>query len=398
LTLFASTEAVAAGAQAVAKTSPASPKVARACPVTSKPGIVFCMALLRTDIKPVMAAAIGGNAPKDYGFSPSQLKKAYDLPASTSVAGEGVAIVDAYNDPNAVSDNVTYRSSFGLPACVSSTGAGCLTVLNQEAQASPLPAEAPAGSDWPLEESLDVDMVSAICPECHIYLLEAVTGALGNVGTAVNSAVKDLHVHFVSNSYGTKVRSTDPTYDTEYYDHPGVAVVASAGDAGYGVGYPAASQYVTSVGGTTLEKAAGTTRGWTETVWGGTGSGCAHYEPKPTWQTDTGCKKRTDNDVAAVGDPGTGVAVYDTFRVGGWVEVGGTSVSAPIITSVYALAGAPAKGTYPSSYPYADPGDLYDITTGNNGTCNKTYLCNAGPGYDGPSGLGTPDGIGAFTS
>ncbi len=306
-----------------------------------------------------------------------------------------MAVVDAFDDPDAVSDLATYRSAWGLPACVPSTGAGCLTKVNQNGQTSPLPS--PSGSTgWATEESLDVDMVSAICPNCHIYLVEATGPGHVRLGTAVNSAVKVLHVKYVSNSYGSPQKTNDLGDDTSYYDHPGVAIVASAGDSGYGPSYPAASRYVTAAGGTSLVKATGTKRGWTETVWNGTGSGCTKYEAKPSWQTDTGCSMRTDNDVAADASPGTGVAIYDTYDHSGWLEVGGTSVSSPIIASVYALAGKPAKGTYPSSYPYAHTSDLYDVTSGSNGTCTPAYLCTGEVGYDGPTGWGTPDGIGAF--
>jgi subtilase family serine protease len=269
--------------------------------------------------------------------------------------------------------------------------------VNQNGAASPLPA--PSGSTgWATEESLDVDMVSAICPKCHIYLVEATGPSTANLGTGVDSAVKVLKVKFVSNSYGGKDTAKDATYDTRYYKHPGVAVTASAGDSGYLVSYPAASQFVTAVGGTDLTKATKTTRGWTETVWSGSGSGCSKYEAKPSWQTDKGCSKRTDNDVAADADPGTGVAIYDTYDQGGWLQVGGTSVASPIIASVFALAGKPAKGTYPSSYPYAHTSDLNDVTSGNNGTCTPAYLCTGEVGYDGPTGWGTPNGLGAFTS
>jgi subtilase family serine protease len=217
----------------------------------------------------------------------------------------------------------------------------------------------------------------------------------------VNSGAKVAK--FESNSYGESETSTEQTSDTKYYKHAGKAIVASAGDSGYGVSYPAASQYVTSVGGTTLTKASGTTRGYTETVWGsagggeGTGSGCSAFEAKPTWQTDTGCSKRTDNDVSADANPNTGAAIYDSYSQGGWLEVGGTSESSPIIASVFALAGTPTAGTYPSSYPYAHTSDLYDVTSGANGSCSPAYLCHAETGYDGPTGLGTPNGVGAFT-
>jgi hypothetical protein len=237
-------------------------------------------------------------------------------------------------------------------------------------------------------------MVSAICPLCHILLVEANSASYADLGTAVNSAVA-LGALFVSNSYGGGDSSSDSTYDADYYNHPGVAITASAGDDGYGVEYPAASQYVTAVGGTSLTTASNS-RGWSETVWSGSGSGCSAYEAKPSWQTDSGCSHRTDNDVAADANPGTGAAVYDSYDQGGWVEVGGTSEAAAIIAATYALAGRAASGAYPAEFLYDHPGDLNDITSGDDGTCSVSYLCTARTGYDGPTGLGTPDGTGAF--
>jgi subtilase family serine protease len=354
-----------------------------------------CMVLIRTDVKPRTAAEVG-NVPTGYGLGPSSLQSAYNLPSSTHGSGETVAVVDAFNDPDAVSDVATYRSSWGLPACNTSTEAGCLTVVNQNGAASPLPSNS-GTTGWATEESLDVDMVSAICPACHIYLVEANSASLVNLGTAVNSAISVDHAEFVSNSYGGKQSTKDSTYDTKYYEHKGVAVTASAGDSGYGVSYPALSRFVTSVGGTSL-KTASNSRGWTETVWSGSGSGCSRNEKKPTWQHDSGCSKRTDNDVAADANPNTGVAIYDTYDQGGWLGVGGTSVSSPIIASVFALAGTPAAGTWPTSYIYAHTSDLYDVTSGKNGTCSPAYLCHGEVGYDGPTGWGTPNGLGAFTS
>jgi hypothetical protein len=302
-----------------------------------------------------------------------------------------VAIVDAYNDPTAAADLAAYRSAAGLPAC----GAGCFSKVNQNGQASPLPAAA-GSTGWDVEEALDLDMVSAICPLCHLILVEASSPTAQNLGTAVNSAVS-LGARFVSNSYGGSESSSDPSFDTSYYNHPGVAVTASAGDSGFGVEYPAASRYVTAVGGTSLSAAANS-RGWSETVWNGTGSGCSADDAKPSWQTDTGCSRRTSNDVAAVADPNTGVAVYNTYSQGGWLEVGGTSASSPIIAATYALAGTPAAGSYPSSYPYQRPASLWDVTAGSDGSCSPAYLCTGEAGYDGPTGLGTPHGTAAFTT
>ncbi len=391
--------ALLAGSAAAAAASPAGPHpapgVRRACAITTRPGQMSCLALVRTDIRPRSQSAFGRNAPSGYGYGPSALRSAYKLPSATAGAGQTVAVVDAYNNPKAVANLATYRKAWGEPACDTSTGAGCLSVVNQNGQASPLPKNA-GSTGWATEESLDVDMVSAICPNCHVILVEADTPSQVNLGTGVNSAIA-LGAGYVSNSYGGKQSPSDPSNDAKYYQHPGVVITASAGDNGYGVIYPAASQYVTSVGGTSLYHFKSGRRAWTEYAWDGTGSGCARYEAKPSWQTDKGCTRRTDNDVAAVADPFTGVAVYDTYDGFGWTEVGGTSASSPIIASVYALAGPPAAGTYPSSYPYAHTGDLYDITTGINGACKKVYLCEAGKGYDGPTGWGTPDGTGAFT-
>ena len=373
---------------------------ARACPVARR-GKMACMVLIRTNVTHVSQRSLGkaspAAAPTGDGYGPSNLQSAYALPSSTAGSGQTVAVVDAYNDPDAASDLATYRSDWGLPAC----GSGCFSVVNQNGQASPLPSNA-GSTGWDVEESLDIDMVSAICPLCHIILVEASSPSDANLGTAVNSAVA-LGADYVSNSYGGSESSSDSTYDTEYYQHPGVAVTASAGDDGYGVSYPAASQYVTSVGGTSLTTASNS-RGWSETVWGsssggeGTGSGCSADDAKPSWQTDSGCSKRTDNDVAAVADPNTGVAVYDSYSEGGWLEVGGTSASSPIIASVFALAGTPAAGTYPSSYIYSHTSNLFDVTSGADGSCSPAYLCTAQAGYDGPTGWGTPDGVTAFTS
>ena len=375
----------------------------QACPAAPV-GYSSCNALIRTDVTPQLAhtAANGAVQPSATvsGYGPTQLQSAYNLASAAAANGGGqtVAVVDAFDDPNAASDLAVYRSQYGLPAC----GTGCFSKVNENGQTSPLPSPAPSSDDWTGEESLDVDMVSAICPNCHIILVEASSESNDDLGTAVNAAVS-LGAKFVSNSYGGSEASNDSTYDSEYYDHPGVAVTASSGDSGYGVEYPAASQYVTAVGGTSLSTASNT-RGWTESVWDtssseGAGSGCSADDPKPTWQTDTGCSKRTVADVSAVADPATGVAVYDTYNGnGGWNVYGGTSVASPLIASVYALAGTPAAGTTPASYLYAHTSSLYDVTSGKTATCSPAYLCTAEVGYDGPTGLGTPDGITAFSN
>jgi subtilase family serine protease len=334
-------------------------------------------------------------------YDPAYLESAYNVASAAAASGGGVgqivAIVDAYDDPNVASDLAYYRSYFGLPACSAGTVApsstGC--VFEKASQTgSTSTSSLPAGnSSWGTEISLDVEMVSAICPKCQILLVEANTNAMSNLGSAVNEAVS-LGANVVSNSYGAGEYSTETSDSLSYFNHPGVAVVASAGDNGYGVEFPAASPGVTAVGGTSLQQATNTgTRNGSETVWSGSGSGCSAYEPKPSWQTDASCGTRMVADISAEADPNTGVWTYDTYGTSGWGVYGGTSVAAPIIASFYALAGNALGSTAtPASYAYAAPSSLYDVTTGSDGTCSPAYFCTAGVGYDGPTGLGTPGG------
>jgi hypothetical protein len=336
------------------------------------------------------------------GYGPADIQSAYSLAGKTS-GGKTVAIVDAYDDPNAEQDLAVYRQHYGLPACT--TANGCFKKVNENGATSPLPT---ADYGWGLEISLDLDMVSATCPDCHILLTEANGATDADLYKAVDSAAATPGVVAISNSYGGAETSTQ-TADDAHFNHPGIAITASSGDDGYGASYPAASRYVTAVGGTSLSKASNA-RGWTETAWSGAGSGCSAYDAKPTWQTDSGCAKRTVADVSAVADPNTGVAVYDTANqcgtssycdylislgviqgADGYVQVGGTSASSPIIASVYALGGHSS-----ASWTYAHTGSLNDVTSGSNGSCSGSYLCTAGTGYDGPTGLGTPNGTGAF--
>jgi hypothetical protein len=392
-------------AHAATVSSPAEHPAAKSSAATVQPvcapakkGQFTCFALRRTDVASAKGV-LPSTAPAGYG--PGDLASAYNLP-SNGGAGATVALVDANDDPDAEADLAVYRAQFGLPACT--TANGCFRKVDETGGT----AYPPADASWSGEISLDLDMVSAVAPAAHILLVEANTANFTDLGAAVDEAVA-LGAGYVSNSYGTSYTSTpgsgeDPSETTAmdpYYNHPGVAVVASTGDSAYGVAYPAASQYVTSVGGTSLVKDS-STRGWSESVWnnsyGGGGSGCSVYEPKPSFQTDSGCANRTVADVSADADPVTGVSVYDSYQASGWQVYGGTSAASPIIASVYADAGAPAAGTYPNSYPYASPSSLNDVTSGSNGTCTPTYLCTAGAGYDGPTGLGTPDGTAAFTS
>jgi subtilase family serine protease len=339
-------------------------------------GHVRCFSLVKGDASPF------ASGPSGYG--PADLQSAYALPSATAGAGQTVAIVDAFDDPTAEQDLAQYRSFYGLPPCTSASG--CFRKVNQSGGTLPMP---PPSADWSLEISLDLDMVSAVCPNCKILLVEANTNLNTDLYTAVDTAAR-LGANAISNSYGGGESSSETSSDT-HFNHPGVAITASSGDSGYGVSYPAASRYLTAVGGTSLTRGGGT-RGWSESAWSGAGSGCSAYEAKPSWQTDTGCSRRTVADVSAVADPNTGVAV---LYAGLWWTVGGTSASSPIIASVYALAGN-ASSVNAGSYPYSHTSGLFDVTSGSNGTCSPSYLCHGAAGYDGPTGLGTPNGVSGF--
>jgi Putative Ig domain/Ricin-type beta-trefoil lectin domain/Subtilase family len=393
----------AAGARFVAVPRVAAPirGVRQVCPTPTRPGQMACMALVRTRAGGAIAAFSG---PPSGAYSPAVLREAYGLStaaAQTPPAAETVAVVDAYADSSAAADLAVYRSHYGLRACT--TASGCLRIVGQAGGGAPH-AQDPSGA-WEAEQSLDLDMVSAICPECSILLVEANSDDISNLATAEQYATS--HANAVSNSWGSGAEFTgERAYDPDFY-RPGVAITAAAGDSGYGTQYPAASPFVTAVGGTSLRGATAASPG-TQTAWSGTGAGCSALEPRPSWQTaPAGCENRTETDVSADADPFPGVAVYDSFS-GGWITLGGTSVAAPIIASTYALADITASiadhrahaglvpGTFPAAYPYSR-GGLADVVSGADGRCTPRYLCTAGPGYDGPTGLGTPAGTAGFT-
>ncbi|MYV92021.1 hypothetical protein GT350_17565, partial [Streptomyces sp. SID1034] len=191
-------------------------------------GTMHCLALERTDVK--QHRGITAEAAPT-GFGPADLQKAYNLPADGG-SGQTVAIVDAQDDPNAEQDLATYRSQYGLPACT--TANGCFKKVDQNGGTNYPTAD----SGWAGEISLDVDMVSAVCPQCHILLVEANSANMDDLGAAVNRAVT-MGAKFVSNSYGGSEDASDTTADSQYFNHPGVAITVSSGDSGYGVEYPA---------------------------------------------------------------------------------------------------------------------------------------------------------------
>jgi streptogramin lyase len=347
---------------------------------------------LEADAGTEVSPALYGNG-FEGGYSPENLRSAYDLPSTSAGYGQTIAVVDAYDDPNAESDLAVYRREYGIPECKASSG--CFHKVNQTGGTSyPAPSKS-----WAKEISLDLDMVSAICPNCHILLVEATENTDSDFAAAENEAAT-LGATEISNSFGGNELS-EPDEDVEAYDHAGIPIAAAGGDDGYGVSSPASNPNVIAVGGTALTPATNA-RGWEETVWyhldeegvyTGTGSGCS-LEAKPAWQKDTGCADRTTNDVAAVADENTPVSAYDSYETADpWRLPGGTSVATPIVAAAMALANA-----YTRSLPGAEAlydeaaqkgtGALDDVVSGSNGSCGN-YLCTAGVGYDGPTGLGS---------
>jgi hypothetical protein len=404
LSLPAIASAASHAPRPAAQTRPALPPGQRYACGAVPIGRMACMAIIKTAAGTGFAA-LAGTPSMQAALTPGDLRRAYKLTKASLNSGKGrvVAIVDAFNNPKLEADLKVYRSHFHLPPCTRANG--CLRILNQRGKGSPLPR---ANAGWGLEESLDLDMVSAICPRCHITLIEATNSMDTDLGIAENRAIA-RGARYVTNSWGNLEFGAEKSF-THFFNHPGHVIDFAAGDLGYGPTFPAALQYVTSVGGTSLRRTA-TKRGWTESVWGtrnnsprdGTNSGCSAFLPKPSWQrVDVGftgaCIRRTENDVSAVANPNTGVLVYDTYRFPGPIEVGGTSAAAPIITAIYAIAGAPVRNTYPAEYMYLKSSHLFDVTSGVNGICpGQAYLCHGLPGFDGPTGLGTPNGTAAFT-
>jgi subtilase family serine protease len=348
----------------------------KACPTFEGTQSARCFAHIVTDGRGnILMSNVARNA-TPAGYSPAQLRAAYVITGSGSSATT-VAIVDAYGYPNAASDLATYRAQFGLPAAN-------LRIVNQSG-GNRLPK---TNVGWDQEQALDLDMVSSMCPNCSILLVQASSASYANLGTAVNTAVS-MGAKVISNSYGGGENNTTGIEST-YYNHPGVAVTASSGDSGYGVQFPAASPHVIAVGGTSLNL------NGTETVWSGAGSGCSAVYGKPTWQHDPLCTTRMEADVSAVADPNTGVAVYGPGSGGrsGWLVFGGTSVAAPLIGGIF---GEKGNAVSYSSGIYAAPSSAFhDITSGSNGSCGGTYFCTGVAGYDGPTGRGTPNGDTAF--
>jgi subtilase family serine protease len=343
----------------------------------------------------------GAQAKAPYG--PAQFLGAYNLTGRANSGPPIIAIVDAFDHPTISEDLAVYSNQYGLPPLpdcprrgITSSAVPCFQKVDQKGgQHYPKP-----NSGWALEIDLDVQIAHAICQNCSILLVEADDNSYANMMAAENFAVTS-GAAVVSNSWSSGEFSAE-TFLDPYFAYQGVAVLFASGDSGYGPQYPAASQYATAVGGTTLLLNPDNSYK-SEAAWVGAGSGCSLYEAKPPWQPDTGCPNRTIADVAAVADPATGAAVYSSqFRsTPGWFQVGGTSLATPLVAAIYALSGNLPPNVWGSELPYMNPLSLHDVTSGSNGSCGALldttyYLCHGVTGYDGPTGLGTPNGTGAF--
>ncbi|MGB8215420.1 MAG: hypothetical protein WCE68_17860 [Anaerolineales bacterium] len=361
------------------------------CPHTNKAGTAYCDAEVVTD------ATGNGISSMDLlpgGYGPWEFRGAYGVSGITSTT-RTVAIVDAYDDPTVLSDLNTYSTHFGIPTmneCPVSSGTAASPCF-QEVDENGGTNFPPPDNDWDGEISLDVQVVHAMCQNCNILLVEAASDEDYDLIEVADQTAVSMGANVVSNSWGEYDFDGETSYDS-YFNHPGVPFVFSSGDTGDEVEYPAASPNVTAVGGTSLYVNSDDTYN-SETAWSGAGSGCSAYESKPGFQHDPGCPTRTVADVSADADPDTGALIYINDYP---YQYGGTSLAAPLIASIYALAGG-VGSTLGNSLPYAnvDYGvNMHDVTSGSNGSCGS-YLCTAGAGYDGPTGLGTPLGLAAFT-
>ncbi len=314
------------------------------------------------------------------GYGPPQFHAVYGVP-NVSPKPVTIAVVAAYHDPTIASDMRAYDAAYKLPDPPK------FQQLSQRG-GSDFPS---MDAGWALEESMDIETTHQMCQNCPLLLVEADTASTSNLMAAIDMAVaKGATV--ISNSWGGTELSSDVRVNN-HLQHASVTIVASAGDEGYGVEFPAASPAVVAAGGSTLQLSSTGSR-LSETAWASGGSGCSRVEAKPAWQHDKSCSGRTVSDIAADADPSTGAAIYDSTRYqgrNGWFVLGGTSLAAPLIAGMYGLAGS---GGGPSGL-YRHASSFYDITSGRNGSC-KTYLCAGGIGYDGPTGLGSPIGLTAF--
>jgi subtilase family serine protease len=370
---------------------------------TPAPKTVGCRARVATDANGIPLNTLGRNG--NVGYGPADFHALYNLPTSAP-SSQTIGIVDAFIDPNIEQDLATYDAKFGLAPCTQANG--CLKIHQVCHTTSSASRKHPSitttcnpfiAGGWTLEDSLDVEVTHGICQTCTILFVEAYDNTFGSLSEAESYAALN-GVSAISNSWGAGEFSGETNFDSAW-NHPGIATVFASGDTGDTVLYPSASPDVVAVGGTTVKASR-------ETAWAGGGSGCSLFEPANAWQTSlpnwgaTGCgTHRATADVSADAGGASAAAVYDSISwngvSSGWAGVYGTSLAAPIIASTFALAGGTAGAANASQIPYVqfNSTNSHDITSGSNGSCG-TIMCNAGLGYDGPTGLGTPNGVGGF--
>ena len=318
------------------------------------------------------------------GWGAQDLQSAYHIDPATQIPAT-IAIVDAYGYPSIESDLAIYRQQFGLPPCTRASG--CLRVVNQRGQTSPLPPNPTPDYDWTMETALDLQIASAACPGCRLLVVQADDNSHDAMYTALFQAMA-MRPAVVSNSWGAPEADVNvPLIENTFAQYPGIGVFAATGDSGYqggGAGpiYPSTSRRVIAVGGTVLSRAANA-RGWSEAAWAMAGSSCSDAIARLPTQATAACPRRAASDLSAVaGAPG--IAVYNTHQ-GGWIAMQGTSAAAPLVAALFAARGL---GNVLPEYIPALAGALHDITAGATGSC---ALCKAAPGWDGPTGYGTPD-------
>jgi subtilase family serine protease len=365
--------------------------------VVGKPA---CMVLVSDKVKTPCSPS------SSCGWTPSQLQTAYKLtPSLKKGSGTIVAVIEVGDEATASTDLATYRTENGL-------GTAKFFKYNEEGQQSNYPAPCQNYTGWCLETDLDIEMVSASCPKCTIYLMESGgDSSISDIEQTEAEAVT-LGAKILSNSWACEEDwdCRDPNFPN-YFDTPGIAYLASTGDHGYNtIGGPSDLQTVIGVGGTQLALSGSK---YSETIWNDASAGCSSPTvvgspgvPKPSWQHDPDCTYRTDGDVSAESGCSPGVAEYST-PLGGWLEVCGTSVASPFTAGIIALAGNASKLNGGESFwklkKKVLKKDVHDITEGFDGSCGGEYLCTAGAKgslgyktYSGPGGWGTPNGIGAF--
>jgi subtilase family serine protease len=338
------------------------------------------------------------------GLVPSQVATAYgfdQLWLANRGAGQTIGIVDAFDHPDIEKSLTIFDNRFKLPTCTSANGC-----FRKVYATGTNPGAPPSDRTiWQYEIALDVEWAHAMAPDANILLVESNSDQLSDMMQAVNVAVQN-GATVVSMSWGGLEFNKETKFDSSFLA-ANVVFVAASGDFGTGVLYPAASPYVTAVGGTTLSvDVKGNYIG--ETAWSESGGGLSQYESEPSYQSLLNIPTNSKNqrgvpDVAYDADPNTGFTLYTTLPLVGWFEFGGTSAGAPhwaalmaITDSLRVAAGkSPLSGANTALYNSATSnyaGNYYDITSGSNGSCGAP-VCTAVPGYDYVTGLGSPAAI-----